>query len=134
MYAVRAWGSWSLYGQSPTVPTLWATFDLRGAALEAADSVPYPIVDVRDIGEPGRCPGRPQLPIAQGHRFDVQDTRGARMVSNLPRHHDDARCSDCGAWMNELYVPGTYLWRPADNTLLPSWGERGPQTPEEADM
>ena len=115
MYAVRTWGSHALLERSPHVPTIWATFDARGDAMAAADALPFPIVDVRDIGEAGRCPSRPLTrptpdQPSLGHRFDVQ--------SPLPGRPEDARCMDCGAYMDELYVHGTYLTRPADNALF----------------
>lgn len=123
MYAVRTWASHALREASPHVPTLWATFDTRGAALEAGDTVPFPIVDVRDIGREGDCPGRRGNAVPLGHRFE-------RIGEN--EHREGIwRCASCGAYQDEVYHGGTLIGRPADNRLLPSWGERGPLTREE---
>lgn len=112
MYVVRAWASHALRESSPHVPTLWGTFDRLGDAIQAREDVPFPIVDVLDLGALGDCPGRRVSSGERyGHRFDVQ--------TGQPAHRPgDARCSDCGAWQDELYVTGTYLPRPADNSLM----------------
>jgi hypothetical protein len=117
MYVVRTWASWSLRETSPHVPTIWGTFDTLGAAIRAREDSPFPIVDVLDIGTAGRCPRRGTAigadgnPNPLGHRFDVQTGTPA----NRP---GDARCSDCGAWQDELYRAGTYVPRPVDNSLM----------------
>lgn len=120
MYAVRTWASHALLAQSPYVPTLSATFDQRGAAFEAGDLVPFPIVSILDIGAEGRCPGRPSIPqrtptdgwaiLPQGHRFE-------RVAENADRE-GIWECADCHAWEGELYYAGTLLPRPADNDIM----------------
>jgi hypothetical protein len=121
MYAVRTWASWALRDRSPFVPTLWATFDLRGAAFEAGDSVPYPIVSIIDIGREGYCPARPSIPqrdpdtgeyvtAIQGHSFD-------RVGENAYRE-GVWECRFCHAWQSELYIEGTLIAREADNDLM----------------
>lgn len=60
------------------------------------DAPPY------DEARPGACPARgPILPgdTIPGHRFDVQLVPVA--------------CSDCGIEADALYIPGTYIPRPA---------------------
>lgn len=77
------------------------TFTRLEDALLYREASDCPIVDVVDVGEPGRCPRRPVTGDGpQGHRFDVQS--------------DPVACSDCGAHMDALYVAGTYLPKEAD--------------------
>lgn len=109
MYVVRTWASHALRERSPLVPTLWATFSRLGLAIEAREAATFPIVDVLDVGEPGRCPRRPTTDDPHGHRFDVQAGGTGRP--------GDARCMDCGAWQDELYLPGTYIPRPPDDDV-----------------
>ena len=107
MYAVRAWGSHALLTSSPHVPTMHATFALRGEAMEWSDALPYPVVDVRDIGEAGRCPARPAIDgEPQGHRFvDIRADDYAEAVW---------QCPDCSAYGPEIYLAETLI--PAEPT------------------
>ncbi len=93
MYAVTAIASWS-DAEAGRI-AYHAAVETRDEAESLREDLCYPIVDVRNIGTAGHCP-RPSL-SSGGHAFDV------------PRHPTE--CSACGAWMDDLYVPGTYIPR-----------------------
>lgn len=110
MYTVTVYASWDALSLKRV--RLHGTFQLRGAAMEAADTCAYPIVDVRDIGSAGRCPARPSIVIdgvlePQGHRFACAPVTGNRW-----------ECGDCQADQDDLYMPGTFEARPPDDRLV----------------
>lgn len=80
------------------------SFALRGQAIEAREACPYPVADVIDIGEAGRCPARPLVDgQPQGHAFEF----------GLPAD----RCRFCRAPDSALYIRGTYLPKPPDHDV-----------------
>jgi hypothetical protein len=90
---------------------LLGTFTLRGAAMEAADTYGYPIVDVTDIGEAGHCRARGYGAFSGepfGHRF-----AGGNLFAGEP-----ATCQDCHAPDWALYIPGTAIPREPDNRMI----------------
>jgi hypothetical protein len=95
MYLLTARSSWS-----DPEPVERVTFRDRDEALAWRTALLYPIVDVIDIGDAGRCPGRARAWEAPlGHRFAGQPEV----------------CGDCRAPADMLYQPGTYIEREPDH-------------------
>lgn len=112
MYTVTVYASWARHAAGEVRGH--GTFQLRGAAMEAADSCAYPIVDVRDIGEAGCCPARPTLPDGpQGHRFVPTTLADGQHDWTGPWG-----CRDCGADQDDLYIAGTAIPREPDNEIV----------------
>jgi hypothetical protein len=110
MYSVVVYASWDALAKGRI--RLQGTFQLRGAAMEAADACAYPIVDVRDIGEAGRCPARLSHSNGdpRGHRFSGEEWIGP--VTREPT------CRDCQARQADLYFDGTYVPLPPTDALV----------------
>jgi len=115
MYSVIVYASWDALAKGRI--RLEGTYSLRGRAMEAADACAYPIVDVRDIGEAGRCPARPHISdgtglrlVPQGHRFSGEEWIGP--VTREPT------CKDCQARQSDIYIDGTYVPREPTDGLI----------------
>lgn len=110
MYSVIVYASWDALAKGRI--RLEGTFRQRGAAMEAADACAYPIVDVRDIGEAGRCPARPHLPEGEMHV-----PQGHRLVCT-PETGNEWECRDCRARHEDLYEGTTYMPKPPTDALV----------------
>lgn len=82
-----------------------ATFTRREDAMALRESMPFPIVDVNDIGEAGSCP-RAAVSWDRGHAFEA--------IGRNEHAESIWRCGQCGAHADSIYIAGTLIPRPAD--------------------